>query len=589
MLSLFVQYPNREQVLREVPAFQDLAEVRTVLEVYDDQHLLVADAGSKNQTSIVERVDQLFDGASLRVTVPRRRVFVGLEGGQRRQVTWYPGASAEQIESAITKACGLALGTPIELIDGGDAVVISATIPNNSTYTVVPMMANGGSMQSNGLGRLGHGATASATSSQQLHRRGDESPGTNGNRAPYTPNVPTVPRPGSVRNIGTPAAGGGGVAQRSRSTTPQQGNGTAATGAVAPSAPPWPHLPRADSAFAGRSSSRAGSPSSRDHATAGGAGYPGGAAVDLAAQPTGKVSAPDEHCVHILAGHAGFVLSLCTVGDVLFTGSQDCNIMIWDLNNLQYIGTLPGHRGFVKCMVATLSRKLLCSGSQDRTIKVWSLDTFSSTKTLHGHSGEVNALTILEGVSIPALISGSEDKSIRVWDLSSLAILATLEQAHGGSVFALRPLEGGLFLSASRDRTMKVWTAATWQARRTLNPPHYDGVSDVAVGRQKGFFFSASRDRSIRRWDARSYESSMQLTHAHGDWLTSLALAPSENVLFSGSKDCVVKVWDPDLHCKDLLFGHRGAISSLITIDGHLFSASHDRTVRVWRVSQYEP
>ena len=41
------------------------------------------------------------------------------------------------------------------------------------------------------------------------------------------------------------------------------------------------------------------------------------------------------HCVHILAGHNGFVQCLCSVGDVLFTGSQDCNIMIWDLNNLQ--------------------------------------------------------------------------------------------------------------------------------------------------------------------------------------------------------------------------------------------------------------
>ncbi|OLQ00909.1 Myosin heavy chain kinase B [Symbiodinium microadriaticum] len=112
------------------------------------------------------------------------------------------------------------------------------------------------------------------------------------------------------------------------------------------------------------------------------------------------------HCVHILAGHNGFVLSLCTVGDVLFTGSQDCNIMIWDLNNLQYIGTLPGHRGFVKCMVATLGRKLLCSGSQDKTIKIWSLETFSSTKTLYGHTSEVNSLTLMDGGD--TLISAGE-------------------------------------------------------------------------------------------------------------------------------------------------------------------------------------
>merc|ERR1719261_1003924 len=104
--------------------------------------------------------------------------------------------------------------------------------------------------------------------------------------------------------------------------------------------------------------------------------------------PAAHQSAPEEHCVHILAGHTGFIFCVCSVGDILFTGSQDNNVMIWDLNNLQYIGTLPGHRGFVKCLASSYSRKLLCSGSQDKTVKVWSLDTFSAVKTLYGHGGE---------------------------------------------------------------------------------------------------------------------------------------------------------------------------------------------------------
>jgi len=568
--TLFVQYPNREPVLRELVALQSLSELRDALEVFDDQHLQIADKQNPSEFKLVESIDQLYAGASLRVTVPRRRIFVSLEGGVRdRPVVWYPGASAEQIENAIVKACGLPLSTPIELLDGDVAVVISATIPNDLALMVVPLTPvcteAGASSSSSTVPPQTNGGVRHDRPSLE---RGPESPRKRDSREGRASYTPTVPRTSGARNSSPSGRSGG----------PACSPGT--PGIKATSSQGGTPLGPRDAGYHARSAtaSRAASPTPRD--------LSGPAPGDLVAQPPGKVSAPDEHCIHILAGHTGHVLSLCTVGDVLFTGSQDCSIMIWDLNNLQFIGTLPGHRGFVKCMAATLPRKMLCSGSQDKTIKVWSLESFSSTKTLYGHTSDVNTLSVLEGQEV--LVSGGEDRSIRVWDLTTLSLLANLEQAHHSGVFTTAQLDNGFFLSASRDRTVKVWLAQTWQARRTLNPPHFDGVSDLAVGTNSGQFYSCSRDRSIRRWESKTFESDQSLAHAHGDWLTALALSPSNDILFSGSKDCVVKVWDSDLHCKDMLLGHKGAISALITIDGHLFSASHDRTVRVWRVDQYE-
>lgn len=613
--SLFVQYPNRDPVLREFtapPSSYGLAALRAKLEVFEDQQLWLDDVASSGQLLPVERSDQLIDGASVRVAVPRRKIHVSLADGGRgssRQVAWYPGATSEQIEATIAKACGFPAGTAIELLDGDVAVVISASIPSESRLTAVPVSP---------LAASTNGELASNSASREIEAAAASNGGYGGGYGSTTPApVQSGAGPASPRRTGgeqgsgsygprsTPPPPGGGLPPRagaSRSATATRNasplgfsgsrSGARMCGGAATVQPLRSEVGRSESAYrlglgrVAESSARATSPPRSDSVTGAVAGA-GSGPVDLAAQPTGRVSSPDEHCVHVLAGHSGFVLSLCTVGDVLFTGSQDCNIMIWDLNNLQYIGTLPGHRGFVKSMVAMLSRKLLCSGSQDKTIKIWSLETFSSTKTLLGHTGEVNALTILEGTDV--LVSGSEDRSIRVWDLATYAMLTHLEQAHGGSVFTLAQLDGGLFLSGGRDRTMKVWLASTWQARKTLSPPHYDSVSGIAVGANHARFFSTSRDRSIRRWDARSLESDLTQTHAHGDWLSSVALSPSENVVFSGSKDCVVKVWDPDLHCKDILVGHRGPIAALLSHDKHLFSASHDRTVRVWRVNHYEP
>merc|ERR1719401_3083700 len=115
-----------------------------------------------------------------------------------------------------------------------------------------------------------------------------------------------------------------------------------------------------------------------------------------------------------------------------------------------------------------------------------------------------------------------------------------------------------------------------------------DCATGLAVGSHGGYFYSCSRDKSIRRWDTRSLECDSHVPRAHGDWVSSVAVSPSEACVFSGGRDGVVKVWDADLHCKDFLLGHRGPISALLTSGRYLFSASHDKTVRVWQVEQFE-
>eukprot|EP00435_Cladocopium_sp_Y103_P057503 s749_g19.t2 len=240
--------------------------------------------------------------------------------------------------------------------------------------------------------------------------------------------------------------------------------------------------------------------------------------------PTAHQSAPEEHCLHVLAGHTGAVLCLCGVGDILFTGSQDSSIMIWDLNNLQYIGTLPGHRGFVKCLHASYAKKVLCSGSQDRTIRVWSLETFSTVKTLMGHVGGINAVLILE--SLDLLVSGSEDRSIRIWDLGTFEVVSCLEHSHLGGVFALEKFGSPVqVVSGARDRSLKVWDTSTWTVNKTLHPPHYDGVTSIAVAAKHGKFYSGSRDRSIKEWDMYSLTNTMHTLHVHGDWIQSLCMS----------------------------------------------------------------
>mmetsp|Transcript_37306 Transcript_37306/g.79234 ORF Transcript_37306/g.79234 Transcript_37306/m.79234 type:complete len:552 (+) Transcript_37306:64-1719(+) len=540
---LVVTYPNREPVQRDVPVPQSLEELRTALGVESGQTLLTAHKLHTDQHFVVERLEQLHNGAAVSVHVPRRCIYISVPPDiKKKAVMWYPGAAVEQIERAIAKAAGFAPGTPIELRDGEAVVVLSTTIPNDTHLEVAPFVER----QRRSVTGAGPSSVAAAPAVQAPGKSGGSgaaSPAAPGSEARSAARLHQVP---SHPSVAGGFSGGGGSVRRDRS--PQRG-----------ASPPRCRSPPP----AMTSMSAAGSTT-----------------------PAAYQSAPEEHCVHILAGHTGFVFCLVGVGDILFTGSQDSHIMIWDLNNLQYIGTLPGHRGFVKCLHASYAKKLLCSGSQDRTIRVWSLDSFSTVKTLYGHTGGVNAVLILEGIDV--LVSGSEDRSMRVWDLLSHEPIAVLEQAHLGGIFALERFGSPTqVVSGARDRSLKVWDSTSWHVTRTLHPPHYDSVTSIAVAGKHGKFYSGSRDRSIKEWDVNSLTNTMHTLHVHTDWVQALCMSASDDVLFSGAKDSTVKVWDGELQCQDVLQGHRGPVSALTTVGNRLFSASHDRTVRVWRIEQY--
>lgn len=581
MITVFIAHPQRyEKVVREIPApqtLQDLDILRANFELENGQEFTVSHPRFPDKFSLLERPEQAYDGCSIEITTPQKKIFVSVSDNSsyRVPIVWYPGTSRDDIESAISQATGVSRPLNICTDDGTDGftrLVLASTIPNG-THVIVQAVDEKQPVPRafptpNTVPRA-----AGPQASLQRDPSGIQVPsaknGTvDGARQPYHLRDTATPTPKrssstrrtsergrSLRNSGSyapPISGG------SRCTTP--GSSPKRMSAVRRSAS-TPHI---------RDASASASPERRRSASRSSLGSAAPRVV------------PDRYCIRMLQGHSGFVLCICIVGDVLFTGSQDNTIMIWDLNNLQYIGTLPGHRGFVKCLAASYSRKLLFSGSQDKTIKAWSLETFSVQKTLAGHRSDVHSLCILEARN--SLVSGSEDKSLRVWDLTTFAPLAVIDAAHSGGIFALECLPSNYVLSGSRDRSIVLWNEK-WQVAKALSPPHYDGVTALAVSAKRQKFYSASRDKSVKVWDGLSLSNCMVQLHAHGDWVTCMTLSPDEDEIITGSRDCLVKVWDAEtLRCKHQLGGHSGAVSAVVAMNGLLFSASHDRVVRVWQL-----
>ncbi|XP_027368872.1 protein JINGUBANG-like [Abrus precatorius] len=122
-------------------------------------------------------------------------------------------------------------------------------------------------------------------------------------------------------------------------------------------------------------------------------------------------------------------LALNDDGSVLFSGSCDRSILVWEredsANHMVVSGALRGHQKAILCLINVCD--LLLSGSADRTVRIWKRTydgRFSCLAVLHGHRKPVKSLAAIPeyGQTSPngtvSVFSGSLDGEIKVWQVS---------------------------------------------------------------------------------------------------------------------------------------------------------------------------
>jgi hypothetical protein len=205
-------------------------------------------------------------------------------------------------------------------------------------------------------------------------------------------------------------------------------------------------------------------------------------------------------------------------------------------------------------------------------------------RTLAGHTGSVRICAVSpDGRWI---ISASWDRTLKVWDAITgevhLTFTGHMDRVTGCAVSP----DGHWIVSAPRDRTLKVWDAITGEVRLTLTG-HTGIVTGCAVSPSGHWIVSASSDKTLKVWDAATGEVRFTLT-GHTDGVRGCSFSPDGRWIVSASRDKTLKVWDVATGQGSLtLAGHAGTVrGSAISPDGRwIVSASYDRTLKVWDAS----
>ncbi|OLY79987.1 putative di- and tripeptidase DUG2 [Smittium mucronatum] len=317
----------------------------------------------------------------------------------------------------------------------------------------------------------------------------------------------------------------------------------------------------------------------------------------------------------------GSVLSLSITDNKLFSGSQDSNIYVWDLQTFQLIRVLSGHTGGIMCLALDRNSSLLFSGSADGTIRVWDVDTLSCLYKIVAGSNSGSILSIVYVDEYELIVIGCQNSTIQWFSLKSKddvsknnrmaeILLRKSKFFEGTGNPEVKTDSPAYYLSGGSTRDPDFFLINPNSSSSTLNDmenvyiifdnntipnAHYGYVNSLYSSKLPDcidtVLFSSSSDNSIKIWKISDNNISLMdtLELPEDEEMGVLSIAIHDELLFTGLQGGEVLVWDLEIRRPiRFLKGHTDDVLSIVYLNDFIYTGSYDGTICAW-TNNFEP